>query len=152
MKRSAKKSLSRRLRHAEVNASLRPRLTAAELKSVAERILKFSEADETEIEIDATTDALTRFANNGIHQHVAEQVLHISVRAVMDGRTARASTNKTDEESLRRVTASAAKLALHQPKIPSLRPMLGPQKYRKVARFFPPTAEATAHPAPGSRA
>jgi PmbA protein len=144
MKRSAKKSLSRRLRHVEVNAPSRPRLTAAELKSVAERILKFSEADETEIEIDATTDALTRFANNGIHQHVAEQVLHISVRAVMDGRTARASTNKTDEESLRRVTASAAKLALHQPKIPSLLPMLGPQKYRKVARFFPLTAEATA--------
>ena len=143
MTRVAKKSISRRIRRAEVSSPLRPRLTAAELRSIAERILKFSEADETEVEIDVTTDALTRFANNIIHQHVAEQVLHISVRAVMDGRTARATTNKTDEESLRRVTAAAAKLALHQPKIPGLLPMLGPQKFQKTARFFAATAETS---------
>ncbi|MGA8144460.1 MAG: TldD/PmbA family protein [Candidatus Acidiferrales bacterium] len=142
MTRPGKTSLSRRIRRAEASAPSQPRLTTAELRGIAERILKFSEADETEIEIDVTTDALTRFANNIIHQNVAEQVLHISVRAVMDGRTARATTNKTDEESLRRVTAAAAKLALHQPKIPGLLPMLGPQKIQKVARFFPATAEA----------
>ena len=136
MKRRVKKSISRSIRHAEVNAPSEPRLTAAELKDIAERIMKFSEADETEVEIEVTTDALTRFANNIIHQNVAEQVLHISVRAVMDGRTARATTNKTDEESLRRVIAAAEKLALHQPKIPGLLPMLGKQKIPKVSRFF----------------
>jgi PmbA protein len=139
----SKKSISRRIRRAEITSPSRPRFTAAELRAVAERILKFSEADETEVEIDVTTDALTRFANNIIHQNVAEQVLHISVRAVMDGRTARATTNKTDEESLRRVTAAAEKLALHQPKIPGLLPMLGPQKFQKTARFFAATAETT---------
>ena len=142
MKRPAKKSISRRIQRAEVNAPSEPRLTASELKAIAERILKFSEADETEVEIDVTTDALTRFANNIIHQNVAEQVLHISVRAVMDGRTARATTNKTDEESLRRVMAAAEKLALHQPKIPGLLPMLGLQKTPQVRRFFAATAEA----------
>ncbi len=109
MKRATKKSISRRIRRAEINAPTEPLLTASELKAIAERIMKFSEADETEVEIDVTTDALTRFANNIIHQNVAEQVLHISVRAVMDGRTARATTNKTDEESLRRVMAAAEK-------------------------------------------
>ena len=143
MKRAAKKSISRRIRRAETNAPSQPLLTASELKAIAERIMKFSEADETEVEIEVTTDALTRFANNIIHQNVAEQVLHISVRAVMDGRTARATTNKTDEESLRRVMAAAEKLALHQPKIPGLLPMLGPQKIPKVQRFFTATAEAT---------
>jgi PmbA protein len=143
MKRAAKKSISRRIRRAETNGPSEPLFTASELKAIAERIMKFSEADETEVEIDVTTDALTRFANNIIHQNVAEQVLHISVRAVMDGRTARATTNKTDEESLRRVMAAAEKLALHQPKIPGLLPMLGPQKIPKVQRFFAATAEAT---------
>jgi hypothetical protein len=33
------------------------------------------------------SDALTRFANNTIHQNVAEQSLTVSVRAVLDGRT-----------------------------------------------------------------
>ncbi|HLW82392.1 MAG TPA: TldD/PmbA family protein [Candidatus Acidoferrales bacterium] len=120
--------------------------TRAELEGIAERILKLAKASgshETEVDLDVNVDALTRFANNAIHQNVAEQTLTISVRAVVDGRTARATTNKTDEESLGRVAASAASLARHQPEIPGLLPMLGPQKYQKVARSFPATAAAT---------
>jgi len=120
--------------------------TRAELEGIAERILKLGKANgshETEVDLDVNTDALTRFANNAIHQNVAEQTLTISVRAVVDGRTARATTNKTDEESLGRVAASAVRLARHQPEIPGLLPMLGPQKYQKVARSFPATAAAT---------
>src|SRR5579864_4661068 len=107
------------------------RIPKAELERVAERIFKLSEADETEVEIGAVTDALTRFANNTIHQNVAEQTLAISIRAVVDGRTARATTNKTDDESLARVTAAARALALNQPKNPDLLPMLRSQKYQK---------------------
>jgi predicted Zn-dependent protease len=116
------------------------RFTLAELQRIAGRVIALSEADETEIEIDSTTDALTRFANNTIHQNVADHTLSISVRAVVDGRTARATTNKTDDESLRRVVAAAATLARHQPKNPDLLPILGPQKYQKVARYFDATA------------
>jgi PmbA protein len=119
------------------------RFTASDLERIAERILKFSEADATEVDIDAGSDALTRFANNTIHQNVAEQTLTISVRAVVDGRTARATTNKTDEESLRRTVATAMSLAKNQPKNPDLLPMLGRQKYQKVSRFFAPTAATT---------
>jgi PmbA protein len=119
------------------------RFAAAELERTAERILKASEADETEVEIHAASDALTRFANNTIHQNVTEQVLGISVRAVVDGRTARASTNKTDEESLRRVVRAAIRLARNEPKVTGLLPLLGAQKYQKVARFSATTAGAT---------
>ncbi len=105
--------------------------------------MKLSDAEETEVSIDATSDALTRFANNTIHQNVAEQHLSISVRTVFDGRTARATTNKTDDESLRRVVAASATLARSQPKNPELLPMPGPQKYARVQRFFEATAEAT---------
>ncbi len=124
---------------ANKNAQLSP----AELERIAEKILKLSEADETEVDVSAGTDALTRFANNTIHQNVAEHTLGISVRAVVDGRTARASTNKTDEESLRRVVASALTLARNQPKNPDLLPLVGKQKYQKVSRFFSSTAETT---------
>ncbi len=117
--------------------------TEAELRRIAGRIIKLSDADETEVHIDVTSDALTRFANNTIHQNVAEQVLSVSVRTVFDGRTARATTNKTDEESLRRVVAASAALARSQPRNPDLLPMLGPQKYAKVERYFPATAAAS---------
>ncbi|HXQ25376.1 MAG TPA: TldD/PmbA family protein [Candidatus Acidoferrales bacterium] len=120
-----------------------PKSTQAELERIAEKILKLSEADETEVDVSSTTDALTRFANNTIHQNVAEHTLGISVRAVVDGRTARAGTNKTDDESLRRVAASAVSLARNEPENPDLLPMLKSQKYQKVARFFASTAGTT---------
>jgi PmbA protein len=120
-----------------------PLWTDAELHRLAQRIVKLSDADETEVSIDVTSDALTRFANNTIHQNVAEQVLSISVRTVLDGRTARATTNKTDEEGLRRVVAASLTLARSQPKNPDLLPMPGPQKYATVQRYFDSTAAAS---------
>jgi PmbA protein len=114
-------------------------ITKAELEGIAERVLKLAHAQDTEVEIHSVTDALTRFANNTIHQNVAEQILGISIRTVVDGRTARSSTNKLDEESLRRAVATAIRLARNQPESPDLLPMLGPQKYEKVSRFFAST-------------
>jgi len=118
-------------------------LSLAELRRIVERILRLSDADETEVQIDVVSDALTRFANNAIHQNVAEQSLSVSVRTVFDGQTARATTNKTDDESLRRVIAGSATLARSQPRIPGLLPMPGPQRCPKVRRFFEATAAAT---------
>jgi len=114
-----------------------------ELRRLAERVLRLSDADETEVHIDFVADALTRFANNTIHQNVAEQAMSVSVRTVFDGRTARATTNKTDDDSLRRAVAASAVLARSQPKNPDLLPMPGPQKYAKVERYVPGTAGAT---------
>ncbi|MBZ5699604.1 MAG: TldD/PmbA family protein [Acidobacteriia bacterium] len=125
-------------------------LSDAEMRRIAGKIFKLSDADETEVEIGVVSDALTRFANNTIHQNVAEQVLTVSVRTVLDGRTARATTNKTDDDSLRRVVAASKSLARSQPRIPGLLPMPGPQKYGKVARYFENTAYAT--PADRARA
>jgi predicted Zn-dependent protease len=113
------------------------------LQHVAERIFKLSEADETEVTLDAVSDATTRFANNTIHQNLAEQSLAISVRTVFDGRTARATTNQADEESLRRVVAAASEMARQQPKNPELLPMPRAQKYPAVSRYFEETAAGT---------
>jgi PmbA protein len=124
-------------------ANKNAQLSLKELERIAEKILKLSDADETEVDAGAATDALTRFANNTIHQNVAEHTLGISVRAVVDGRTARATTNKTDDESLHRVVASAVTLARNQPKNPDLLPLIGKQKYQKVSRFFLATAGTT---------
>ncbi len=117
---------------------------AAESERIAERVLALSSADQTEVDISISIDALTRFANNTIHQHVAEQIRTISVRVAIDGRTARVTTNKTDDESLRRAAASAIRLARHQPENPNLLPMPGKQKYQRVSRFFSATADTRA--------
>lgn len=117
-----------------------------EIERVAERVLKIAKAvgmDGAEVDAGTNVDALTRFANNTIHQNVAEETFAISFRAVIDGRTARATTNKTDDESLERVVATALSLAKNQPKNPDLLPLLGKQKYERVARAFSSTANTT---------
>ncbi len=142
-KKSAKKFPARAGRKSGAAVAGLHLLSDAEMRHIAERVYKFSDADETEVEIGMITDALTRFANNTIHQNVAEQALAVSVRTVLDGRTARATTNKTDDDSLRRVVETSKSLARSQPRNSDLLPMPGPQKYTKAARYFENTAYAT---------
>src|SRR5215470_2030975 len=115
----------------------------SDLKKIIDSILRLGKAagaDETEVQLDETIDALTRFANNAIHQNVAEQGVTVSVRTVVDGRTARATTNCLDENSLRHAVESSLRLAHSQPKNPSLLPMPGKQRYHAVNRFSRDTA------------
>src|SRR5260370_30495778 len=53
------------------------------------RLGKIAGADETEVHVDETIDALTRFANNAIHQNDAENGITTSIRTVVDDRTTR---------------------------------------------------------------
>ena len=50
------------------------------------RLAKERGIPETEVHVEEVIDALTRFANNAIHQHVAEHGVVVSVRTVVDGR------------------------------------------------------------------
>ncbi len=115
-----------------------------ELIQTVIRLGKAAGAEETEVHLDETLDALTRFANNGIHQNVAEHGLTVSVRTVLDGKTSRVSTNKLDQDSLRAAVESSLSLAASQPKTPHLLPMPGKQRYAGVQRFVKATAELSA--------
>jgi predicted Zn-dependent protease len=118
-------------------------LTKRKAEEIFSKILKYSTAEETEALIGATCYSLTRFANNIIHQNVAEEGVSLSVRAVADRRTARASTNKLDETSVRGVCESALALARLQPPDPELLRMPGAQMFRSVDRFYDETAGLT---------
>src|ERR1044072_3595806 len=112
--------------------------SSSDLKKIIDSVLRLGKAagaDETEVQVDETIDALTRFANNAIHQNVAEHGVTVSIRTVVDGRTARVTTNRLDEDSLRAAVQSSLQLAHSQPKIPGLLPMPGKHRYRKVNRF-----------------
>ena len=106
-------------------------------------ILKVSDAEETELLVSGGTHHLTRFANNTIHQNVAAEGYLFSVRTVYGGRTARATTNRCDPESLRRVVAESASLARQQQPDPELLPMPGPQNVQPVERYFEATPAIT---------
>ncbi len=122
-------------------------LDERELRRIIDTVLRlaeFTEAEETEVHVDEVADELTRFANNGVHQHVAEQGLTVAIRTVVEGRTARTTTNRLDEDSLRSAIQASLSLAHSQPKDPRLLPMVRRQRYRKVNRFVKQTGHLTA--------
>ena len=121
-------------------------LSSRELRGIIETVLRLAGstgAEETEVHVDEVADALTRFANNGIHQNVFEHVVTVSARTAAGGRTARATTNRLDEDSLRATIEASRSLAHSQPRDPKLLPMLGQQRYRPVNRFIKATAGVT---------
>jgi PmbA protein len=86
-------------------------LTKDQSADIFSRIRKYASADEVECLFYGGHSALTRFANNTIHQNVAEENYGVSVRTAFGGRTARATTNRFDEESLRDVVKASEDLA-----------------------------------------
>jgi predicted Zn-dependent protease len=128
---------------ANSSAQLLPEQELRRIIDTVLRLAKSTGADETEVHVDETADSLTRFANNAIHQNVAERGLNVSIRTVVDHRTARATTNRIDEDSLRAAIEASLSLAHSQPKDPHLLPLPSNQRYRKVNRFAKDSAALT---------
>src|ERR1017187_10077413 len=98
-------------------------LTFDQAADIFSRVRKLATADEVECLFYGGQSALTRFANNTIHQNVVEENFGVSVRTVFGGRTARATTNAFDDESLRRVVEASESLARVQQEDSDLLPV-----------------------------
>ncbi|HLZ91591.1 MAG TPA: TldD/PmbA family protein [Candidatus Acidoferrum sp.] len=117
-----------------------------DLRGIVDTVLRLAKSfgvAETEVHVDETISALTRFANNAIHQNVAEHTVSVSLRTQIEQRTARVTTNRTDEDSLRAAIEATLSLASSQPKNSNLLAMPGMQKYRTVNRYAKQTAALT---------
>jgi predicted Zn-dependent protease len=98
-------------------------LTKDQAADIFSKLKAYSTADEIEAIVYGGHSALTRFANNTIHQNVAEEHYGISVRTTFSGRTARATTNKLDNDSLKQVVQASEALAKVQEPDTDLLPM-----------------------------
>jgi predicted Zn-dependent protease len=86
---------------------------------------------------------LTRFANSYVHQHVAEESVAVTLRVHLNGRTATASTSRTDRDGLQALVdriATAARLLPADPEWPGLTP---PERPADAAPLDPAILEVT---------
>src|SRR6185437_15734311 len=125
-------------------------LTQDQAAEIFARIRKYATADEVECLFYGGRSALTRFANNTIHQNMAEENYGVSVRTVFGGRTARATTNKFDDDSLQNVVRASESLARVQQPDSDLLPVPSPDEAsnknpssRQPSRHFGETAALT---------
>ena len=130
------------------DSDLLTRARCEEIFGLVQQAARAEGVADVEAMFGAGSSALTRFANNTIHQNVAERGHYISVRALIEGRTARANSNRFDPDSIRRVTQDAIALTRLQAADPDLLPFPGQRPAPTVERFFASTAAAT----PASRA
>jgi predicted Zn-dependent protease len=99
--------------------------------------------DEAEASLGGGHMALTRFAENTIHQNVAERGFELSVRVVLGKRTGRATTRRVDDEGVKACVETARSVARLAPEDPELLPCPGPQEYAKVEANDAATAALT---------
>ena len=101
-------------------------------------------ATEAEVLVVAGDAALTRFANSQIHQNVAETTVGLNLRFVAGKRIGVASSDRTDDEGLRRLTEQAAAIARVVEELEDWGGLPEPSPITSVAAgFAPATAEAT---------
>ncbi len=112
------------------------------------RALSLSSADETEVVLLGLEEQLTRFANNGIHQHVAETNHYLVVRAALGRRVGVAATNDLTDAGLERTVEAAIAVAKLRPEDPDFPGLPDPVSVPEVTGFD----EATAGCSPAERA
>src|SRR6202795_1634077 len=114
-----------------------------ELFGNVQRAAKSFGVPDVEAIFGAHRGALTRFANNTIHQNVSEQGQWISVRVLFDQKTARATTNRFDADSIRSVVEQAIALTKSVAPDPDLLPLAQPSPIPEIPRFDSATASAS---------
>jgi PmbA protein len=85
-----------------------------EAKKILNFVMKQSKADQTEVSLVNHDQALTRFANNYIHQNVSESDSTVSIRVVFGKKIGAAATNSLELKKIRDTVAWAEKIAQFQ--------------------------------------
>jgi PmbA protein len=121
--------------------------TPADVLALAERVLRFADAESpTEVEVMAMADdaSLTRFANSEIHQNVAESNVQVNLRFVVGKRVGVASTNRSDDDGLRRLAERAAAIARNSEELEDWGGLPAPTAIYDIPEgFAATTADAT---------
>lgn len=117
---------------------------AGDMIDMSAKAVKASRADETDICINAMDSALTRFANNQIHQNNFERNAQVTVRAAVGKRVAKVNSNLVTPEGLAKAVEDAYTLAQFSPEDEDWAGLpQGPFEYPIKVDFFENTAVLT---------
>ncbi len=110
---------------------------------LAEQALAAVHADEAEAFVHAERSALARFAASELHQPTLIENAQVQVRAVRDGASGWASTNRLSSEGLKEVARRAAEAAASAPADPDFVGLATPQEFPEVDGYDAETAALT---------
>lgn len=115
------------------------------MRDLLQGALRHVDADVDEAEVIARSQdgALTRYANNEIHQNVRDADVEVTIRTVVGRQTGLAVTNDTSDDGVRRVAGQALAHTRANPENPDFPGLAAPDvgEAANVAAFDEPTAD-----------
>ncbi len=114
------------------------------LAEAANAALAASQAEQTQVNVNAETFHLTRFNNNLIHQTLTRENLSLTIKVVDQHRVGVASTNRLTPESIRQAADQALLFARLQQPNPHLGPLPSPVAIQDTQSFTQATADFSA--------
>jgi PmbA protein len=111
------------------------------IKELCQKVLDRCAKDDVEILLFVQNNALTRFANNIIHQNVAERDIKLYIRMYHGTRVGIASSNRTDEDSLDELVSRVRTIVEVSPEDPDFPGLPEPFEFTAVDAFDETTAE-----------
>ena len=118
-------------------------LTEAEAKTLLTKVLKYSKADECEVNLSGSESGNIRYARNEVSTSGAKSNQNLVVQSAFGKKVGTATIDEFDEASLEKVVRRAEELARLAPENPEYMGILGPQTYLKSNGYFASTANLT---------
>ena len=117
--------------------------TKEQAKTLMDRVLSFSKAEGTALNLNGGDRANVRFARNTVTTSGATSGYSLAITASFGKRSGTVTTAEFDDASLQRAMRNAEEIARLSPENPEAMPLLAPQTYSPVAAFFDDAAQAT---------
>jgi len=118
-------------------------MTEAEAKTILDKVIALSTADECTAQLDGSIEGNIRFALNNVSTSGVITNTDLAVQVAFGKRVGTASINEFSDDALARVVKRAEDLAKLAPENPEFMPAVGPQTYVATNTFSGPTAAIT---------
>jgi predicted Zn-dependent protease len=126
--------------------------TKEQAKALMDRVLSFSKAESTAVNLNGGDRANVRFARNTVTTSGATSGYSLAITSSFGKRSGTVTTAEFDDASLQRAVRNAEEIAKLSPENPEAMPLLGPQTYSPVTAFFDDAAQASPEWRAGSAA
>ena len=117
--------------------------TREQAKTLIDRTLSFSKADETQVTLTGGDRANARFARNSVTTSGASSGYSLAIQAKFGQRIGTVTASEFSDASLQRAMRNAEEIARLSPENPEAMPFVGPQTYADVHTYFEDAAGAT---------
>ncbi|MEO6455704.1 MAG: TldD/PmbA family protein [Ginsengibacter sp.] len=118
-------------------------LNKQEAKTLLQKVIAFSKADECEVSLSGSEGGNIRYARNAVSTSGDVSTLSLFVTSAYGKKSGTATINEFDGKSLEKVVRRAEELAQLAPENPEYMPLLGPSDFKESITYIPATAAIT---------